>query len=206
MGTKPLLPRIVVAQDVAYDRSRVARRDPRHGMMLGGKKFRTHGDAVPCQTRVSAGKIDKTNLGIAQDETCAVVAYSSWKFEAPLLQLEKSPARAELAQGKNCGNIERATERLTQTHRTEITMIVILRVVIRVLVANGLGGVRQQARSGQKMSIYCGEIDERFQCRAATAQAHRAVDLVCRIVVRTNHCPHRAGFVVEDTIAACVMS
>jgi hypothetical protein len=69
------------------------------------------------------------------------------------LQLEKSLSRAELTQGKYCGNIERAPERLTQTDRTETTMIVILRVVIRVLIANGLGGVRQQARRRQNMSI-----------------------------------------------------
>ena len=113
-----------------------------HGMMLGSEKFRLHRDAVPRQTRIRAGKIDQTNLGITQDKTRAVVAQFPGKFEAPLLQLEKSRARAELAQGKNCGNIEGAPERLTQTHRTEITMIVILRVVIRVLIANGLGGVR----------------------------------------------------------------
>ena len=42
--------------------------------MLGGEKFRLHGDAGPRQTRIRAGKIDKTNLGITQDETRAVVA------------------------------------------------------------------------------------------------------------------------------------
>src|SRR4029453_3781019 len=147
MRTKTFLPRIVVAQDVGDDRSRVARRNPVHGMMLGGEKFRLHRNAVPCQTRICAGEIDKTNFGIPQNETSAVVAQFSWKFESPLFQLEKSRARAELAQGKNCGNIERAPERLTQTHRTEITMIVILRVVIRVLVANGIRGVGQKAGS-----------------------------------------------------------
>src|SRR6266852_2495741 len=117
-------------------------------MMLGGEKFRPHRDTVPRQTRISGRKIDKANLGIAQDETRAVVAQASRKFKAPLFQLEKSRARAELAQGKDCGNIERAAERLTQTHRTEITMIVILRIVVGVLVTNGLGGIRQQACRG----------------------------------------------------------
>src|SRR5713101_1406820 len=48
------------------------------------------------------------------------------------------------------------------------------------------------------MSIYSGEIDERFQRRAATARAHCAVDLVCRIIVRTSQRSNRAGLVVEN--------
>src|SRR5207247_5957731 len=119
----------------------------------------------------------ETRLGVSQNKTGAVIIQTLWKIEAPFLQLIKRRARAELAQHKNSRHVQRTTERFAQTHRAEIMMIVILRIVIGVLIANGIGRVRQQARSGKQPFVDRLEVNERFQRGSTTARLRGAIDL-----------------------------
>src|SRR5439155_17062894 len=123
---KAFFARAIVGQNVGDDLGRFGRRDRLYREMFGGEKFRAHSLAFACQTGVCTRKIDKTNLGVAENKARAVVAQAATKFEAPLLQFIKRGTRAELTQRKNRRHFERAAERFPQAHRAEITMIEVL--------------------------------------------------------------------------------
>src|SRR5207249_8399303 len=132
-------------------------------------------------------EINETRLGISQNKTGAIIVKALWKIEAPLLQLIERWARTELAQYKNGRDIQRTTERFAQAHRPKIMMTVILWIVIGVFIANCIGRVRQQARSGEQPFIDRVEVNERFQCRSTTARLHCAVNLRDSVILGANH-------------------
>ena len=77
-------------------------------------------------------------------------------------------------------------------------MIEILRIVIRVFIANRIRRVRQQTRRSQQPLIDRVEINERFQRRTTTARLRSAVDLGLGVILRANHRANRAGVVFHN--------
>ena len=77
-------------------------------------------------------------------------------------------------------------------------MIVILRIVIGVFIADCIGRIRQQTRSGELPLIDRVEIDKRFQCRSTTARLRSAVDLRHGVILRANHGANCAGGVFNN--------
>src|SRR5215831_10773312 len=132
--------------------------------MLRSQKFRAHCSATASQPSIGSSKIDKSRFSIPQKESGTVIREPLRKIETPLLQLIKRRARSEPAQREYRRHIQRTRKRFAQTHGPKIMTIVILRIVVGVLVANCIGGVRQKARSSQQPLIDRVEIDERLQC------------------------------------------
>ncbi len=162
MRAKSFFARYVVTQNISNNRSRFRGSDTVKRMMFGSEKFSRCGNSAPRQASIGTGQIHQSDLGVTKDESSAVVTQLAGKIEAPFLQFEKSLPCAEPANGENGGHIERTSERFAQPHRSEIMAIVILWIVIRVGVTNGVWRVRQETGRGQDPAIECVQVNERF--------------------------------------------
>ena len=166
--------------------------------MFRRQKLRAHRRAATSQSGIGSREINETRLGISQNKTGAIIVKALWKIEAPLLQLIERWARTELAQYKNGRHIQRTTERFAQAHRPKTMMTVILWIVIGVFIANCIGRVRQQARSGEQPFIDRVEVNERFQRRSTTARLHCAVNLRHSVILGANHGADCACRIFDD--------
>src|SRR4029077_4630472 len=91
---KALSARFIITQDIGDDIGRFGRSDPVDHGILGGKKFRPHGQPTSRESGVGGGKIGQADLGVAQNETRTIVREGSGKVESPFLQFMKGGTRA----------------------------------------------------------------------------------------------------------------
>src|SRR5438128_9752902 len=121
--------------------------------MLRRQKFCPHSSPAASQSRVSTSKIDKARFCISQNKTGAVVSEALRKIEAPFFQSIKCRTRSEPTQREHRRHIKRTAKSLPQAHRPKIVMIIILRIVVGILIADCVSRIRQQTRSGEQPLI-----------------------------------------------------